>query len=264
MRADPTRRYSPRLLALFGRYVAGYLRRHFTAVRVARDGLPPPISGPTIFYANHPAWWDPLVLLLIAGRYWRGYEVYAPIDADALRRYPLLERFGFFGIQTDSAAGARDFLRASRTVLATGRGIVALTAQGRFSDVRPRPITIKGGLALLLHQLPDARAVPVAIEYPFWNERLPECLVRFGDSVSAGGRNVADVQAALGDALEQTLDGMAALAIARDPQAFEPVLASRGGAGWLADLPQQVLARLRGQRFDPAHGAIRRSGVDAG
>jgi 1-acyl-sn-glycerol-3-phosphate acyltransferase len=264
LRVDPTRRYSPRWLALFGRYVAGYARRHFTAVRAARDGLPPPIAGPTVFYANHPGWWDPLVLLLIAGKYYRGHEIYAPIDADALRRYPLLERFGFFGIQPDSAAGARDFLRASKAVLDSGRGIVALTAQGRFSDVRPRPVAIKGGLALLLRQVPLARAVPVAIEYAFWNERLPECLIRFGDGVGAGGRNDTDVQAALGQGLERTLDGLAALSIARDERAFEPLLASRAGAGWLADLPQHLRAWLRGRRFDPAHGAIRRGGADGG
>ena len=63
-----TRRYSPRLLRWFGRYVRRYVRRHFTAVRVARDGLPPPVTGPTILYANHAAWWDPLVLLLIAAQ----------------------------------------------------------------------------------------------------------------------------------------------------------------------------------------------------
>jgi len=252
----PTRRYSPRLLRWFGRYVRHYLRRHFTAVRVARDGQPPPVTGPTILYANHAAWWDPLVLLVIAARYFPHHEVYAPIDAAALRRYPLLERFGFFGIRPNSAAGAREFLAASKLVLATGRGIVALSAQGHFSDVRPRPVTIKRGLAALLNEVPAARAVPVAIEYPFWNERLPECLLRFGAPVSAGTRSVAELHEALGAALESTLDELAAQAVARDAAPFDAVLAGRRGAGWLADLPQRVRARLSGRRFDAAHAAV--------
>jgi 1-acyl-sn-glycerol-3-phosphate acyltransferase len=261
--ADPTRRYSPRLLRWFGRYLRPYVRRHFTAVRVAQAGLPPRITGPTILYANHAAWWDPLVLLLIAARDYPDYEIYAPIDAAALRRYPLLERFGFFGIRADSAAGAREFLSASKTVLASGRGIVALTAQGGFNDVRPRPVTIKRGLAWLLQEVPRARAVPVAIEYPFWNERLPECLLRFGPAVLAGTNDVAELHTALGAALEHTLDELAAQAIARDPAPFDPVLAGRPGAGWLADLPQRLRARVAGRRFDAAHGAIGR-GADGG
>jgi 1-acyl-sn-glycerol-3-phosphate acyltransferase len=255
---DPTRRYSPRLLALFGMYLERYLRRHFTAVRIARDGLPQPITGPTILYANHAAWWDPLVMLVIARKYFADREIYAPIDRAALRRYPLLERFGFFGIRPDSAAGARELLAASRAVLGTDRGIVALTAQGCFSDVRPRPVTIKRGLALLLNEMPHARAVPVAIEYPFWNERLPECLIRFGDGVSADARSADDLHAALSAGLERTLDELATLAIGRDPAPFEEVLAGRVGAGRLPDLAQRLRARLSGRRFDAAHGAIGR------
>lgn len=256
MSSDPTRRYSPRLLKLFGMYVRRYVRRHFTAVRIARDGLPPPMTGPTILYANHAGWWDPLVLLVIAARYFPGHAIYAPIDSAALRRYPLLERFGFFGIRPDSAAGAREFLAVSKAVLSTGRGIVALTAQGRFSDVRPRPVAIKRGLALLLREVPQARAVPVAIEYPFWNERLPECLLRFGATVSADTRPTDDVHAGLGAALERTLDELAALAIARDPAPFQEVLAGRVGAGRLPDLSQRLSAWRDGRRFDAAHGAI--------
>jgi 1-acyl-sn-glycerol-3-phosphate acyltransferase len=220
--------------------------------------LPQPITGPTILYANHAAWWDPLVMLVIAAKYFPGREIYAPIDRAALRRYPLLERFGFFGIRPDSAAGARELLAASKAVLGMDRGILALTAQGRFSDVRSRPVNIKGGLALLLNEMPHARAVPVAIEYPFWNERLPECLIRFGAGVSADARSADDLHAALGAALERTLEELATLAIARDPAPFEEVLAGRVGAGRLPDLAQRLRARLRGRRFDAAHGAIGR------
>lgn len=258
MSADPSRRYSPRLLRAFGRYSRAYLRRHFTAVRVARDGLPPSVTAPTILYANHAAWWDPLVLLLVGERFFSGHEVYAPIDAAALKRYPLLERFGFFGIRPDSAAGAREFLAVSKLVLVSRRGVLALSAQGKFSDVRPRPIALKRGLAALLAEVPGARAVPVAIEYPFWNERLPECLLRFGTPVGAEGRDVAQLHEALGAALERTLDALATQAIARDPAAFDELLAGKTGAGWLADWPQRVRARLAGRRFDAAHAAVGR------
>ena len=241
-----TRRYSPRLLALFGHYLRRYVRRHFTAVRVARDGVAAADHGPDdplcqscrVVGPARAARSSPAQVLPAATRSTRRSM---PPRCAAIR-CSSASVSSVFGPTT--AAGAREFLRASRAVLATGRGIVALTAQGRFSDVRPRPVTIKRGLALLLHELPHARAVPVAIEYPFWNERLPECLIRFGAGVSAGTRDVADVHAALGAALERTLDELAALAIARDAAPFEAVLTGRAGAGWCADLPQRLRARL--------------------
>ena len=111
--------------------------------------------------------------------------------------------------------------------------------------MRPRPVTIKRGLARCCNELPHARAVPVAIEYPFWNERLPECLLRFGAPVSAGTRSVAELHDALGAALESTLDELAAQAVARDAAPFDAV--SRGGAAQ-GGLPTCRSACARGFR----------------
>ena len=141
MSADPRRRYSPRMLRWFTRYLATLRAPPFHgAARRARRLAAARSTGPTILYGNHAAWWDPLMLLLLRREFFPQREIYAPIDAAALRRYPLLARFGFFGIGPATAAGAREFLTASKAVLASGRGMLALTAQGRFSDVRPRPL----------------------------------------------------------------------------------------------------------------------------
>jgi 1-acyl-sn-glycerol-3-phosphate acyltransferase len=256
---SPDARYSPRILALFARYVRGYVRRAFTAVRIARDGAPPSITGPTVFFANHAAWWDPLVLLVVGSVCYPRERLFAPIDAGALRRYPFLARCGMFGIHPDSPRGAREFLAAGRELLDRGAGVLAVTAQGRFADVRERPLVLKRGVAKLLHDVPRARAIPVAVEYPFWNERRPESLVRFGgDSITADGRGVDAIHADLRDALERTLDELALDAQSRDPTRFETLLSGPTGAGLLEDLPQRIAARLKGRRFDPAHGAIER------
>lgn len=253
-------RYSPRLRAVFARYAQHYVGRHFTAVRVARDGMPPVPAEPTVLYANHASWWDPLLLLVIARAYYPRTRIYAPIDAAALERYPLLERCGFFGIEVESVHGARQLLAAGRRVLAEG-SMLAITAQGRFGDVRERPVVLKRGLARLLAAVPRAVAVPVALEYPFWNERKPEALLSFGhERVTAAARPAHEIHANLEQALERTLDGLAAAAMTRDPQGFETVVAGRAGVGFLEDLPSRLRAWLAGRSFDAAHGAIEREG----
>ena len=63
--------FSRRLHGWFMWYVRRYFGRHFHALRLldGDDGgvTHPDIAGePVIFYTNHPAWWDPLIFLLVA------------------------------------------------------------------------------------------------------------------------------------------------------------------------------------------------------
>src|SRR4051794_7196665 len=91
-------RRSPALWSLFRRYAAGYLRRHFHAVRLSRSGRPPsrPV-GPLVIVLNHPSWWDPLVCIALTELF-PDRTGYAPIEAAALGRYRFFERLGFFGV----------------------------------------------------------------------------------------------------------------------------------------------------------------------
>jgi hypothetical protein len=91
----------------------------------------------------------------------------------------------------------------------------------------------------------------------FWSERKPELLVRFGAPVSAGALRelpVPERSAVLGRALEDTMDALAAEAIARDPAAFRTLFSGRAGVGGSYDLWRRARALLRGERFSPAHG----------
>jgi hypothetical protein len=250
------------LLAAAVPYLKHYAARHFGGLRIAVDGPAPEIDGPTVFYSNHPSWWDPIVLILLIRSHYPDWRFHGPIDAAALERYPWLERIGLFGIEPGTERGARRFLRLGSQILDQNRGGLALTAQGRFCDVRSRPLALKRGLGLLLKRKPDARAIPLAIEYVFWNERLPEILVRFGSTpVAARGRALGTIQTDLERALEHELDLLSRAAMARDASRFESLLEGRRGAGLLQDLPFRFRCWLRGERFDPAHAALARNSL---
>ena len=105
------------------------------------------------------------------------------MDADALRRYRIFERLGVFGIEPGTMRGAREFLRTSRSILARPRTALWITPQGRFADARERPPGIQPGVAHLARRLEQAVILPLALEYPFWEERHPEALARFGPAI---------------------------------------------------------------------------------
>lgn len=245
-------RFSPRAFRWFAVYLDRYLRRHFTAVRVAHDGLPElPADRPAVVYSNHPSWWDPMLYMILAARLLPGREGYGPMDAGMLEKYGLLRRFGVFPVEEGTRRGAAQFLRAARTVLARPGAILWITAEGRFTDPRRRPVTLMPGAAHLAKRVPGVRFVPLALEYPFWNESKPEALARFGAPID--GDDVSD-GSVLAAALERTLDALAAASAERDPERFRTLVAGRPGIGGIYDGWRRARATLRGESFDASHG----------
>ncbi|NBW86974.1 MAG: hypothetical protein EBR23_09145, partial [Planctomycetia bacterium] len=183
--------FSRRLHGWFMAYVRRYLRKHFHAVRLLKavtgEADRPLITDePVIFYSNHPGWWDPLTFLFLGERLFPGRMIYGPIDAAALGKYRFLERIGFIGIEPRTFAGSARFLRMARAAAQRSDVIFWITAQGEFTDPRIRPMAIRPGVGHALAAREGGLVVPLAVEYPFWNERCPEILVAFGPALRIG------------------------------------------------------------------------------
>jgi 1-acyl-sn-glycerol-3-phosphate acyltransferase len=240
----------------FRRYVRRFVRKNFNAVRVVgQNRLPDRSAAPIVCFINHPGWWDPMTGVLMTDLLFPGRSFTAPMDAEALRNYPILERLGFFAVQRESASGARDFLRTSRNLLKQPQTILWLTPAGKFHDVR-QPASFMTGLSHLVDAEFPGTVLPMAIEYTFWNERAPELLVQFGSPVDC--RTLpADRDArtkAFEAALATTQSSLAELAIARDPENFATLALGRAGIGGLYDCWRRIAAGLRGRRFQDRHG----------
>lgn len=206
----------------FQAYATWLLRGKFWAMKVLprADGtLAPPVPGPTIFYANHPSWWDPLVLLHVAERLFGERPTYGPIAAEQLTRYRSLAHVGLFGV-AGGTKGAADFLRLGHSVLTTAQSHLWLTAQGTFADARQRPAGLKPGLAHLALRVPGTALVPVALEYPFGTEARPSIALNFGAPVWPTPNDTpATLLATLEQRLTAAQDALAAAVINQQPLA---------------------------------------------
>ncbi len=245
---------SPLVLSFFRYIVRGYFRRHFRAVRVSNPQfLSQQTTGPVIVYANHTAWWDPMVSVLLAQRLLPQRKHYAPMDAVSLDRYAILKRIGIFGVDLNSVRGAARFFRTSLDLLAQG-GVLWITPQGRFADPRERPLVFKPGLAALAARCPNGcTLIPLAIEYPFWNERLPETLLQFGEPIHITNQSAQEAGQLLQSALIKCMQTLEQKSIARDPAAFELLQAGRVGTGGFFQLGQRLKALILGRKYQPAH-----------
>ncbi len=247
---------SPRFWRWFGRYARRYIARHFDALRVMRDDPPPaPADKAMVIYSNHPSWWDPMCAIALAQLRYARRAHYAAIDAAMLEKYGVFKKLGFFGVEQDSRRGAAMFLRTAQRIAERRDSVLWVTAQGAFTDVRQRPIVLRPGVAHLARRV-DALLVPVAVEYCFWNERLPNILLRFGepiDTAAHAGDDVAAWQRRLTAALTGAADRLAGAAIARDPAAFDTLIVGRAGTSVIYDAWRRLRAAVRGERFSRRH-----------
>lgn len=249
---------SPTLLRWFRWYGRRYVARHFHTVRLAgtfagQDDLP------LVLYSNHASWWDPMMAQVLADEVLPDRRHYAPVDREAIERYKFFKRLGFFGVEQHHLRGAREFLWTSRAILETPGSALWITPQGRFADVRERPPGFQRGVGVLASRCRVGVFIPVALEYTFWEERLPEALIWVGQPTLVEGTGRSDAKR-LSRLLEQNLinaqDDLAQAAIRRDTSRFVTVLRGRAGVNGLYDGWRSLAARLRGQRFRREHGKL--------
>jgi len=250
-------RRSGSLYRWFSWWVNGYIEKHFHAVRLScgtRPSVPPDL--PLIVVLNHPAWWDPLIGVVVA-RLLPERTHYAPMDAKALGRYSLFNKLGFYGVEQGTPRGAAAFLRATTAILSQPRSAVWITAQGEFTDPRVRPTLLRPGVGHIARRLDEGLILTLALEYPFWEERLPEALARFGEPMLIGRRRKLSarrwVELIEAD-LTATQDALKADALSRNAAAFETLLTGKVAIGGIYDRWRKSCAWLRGEAFRAVHG----------
>jgi len=253
-------RISPLLLHWFTWYCRRYIRRHFHSLRVSRDALPPEARGlPLVVFTNHASWWDPLVGLVLKEAFFPERQLFAPMDAAMLERYRLFARLGFFGVEQQTRRGAVRFLHSSEAILRRQNSLLAVTPQGRFADARERPVRFQPGLGHLAARAGRAVFLPMVTEFVFWEERLPEILVRFGEPVEVRSAQAAAFTpqywtSLFEQRLESAQDALSGEAQSRDPANFECVLRGGAGQGGIYDWWRAWRSWRHGEAFNPEHG----------
>ena len=250
---------SARAIGLFSIYMQWYLRRHFHSVRVANAMRIPRLAEPLILFVNHASWWDPLTAMLLGRTILPHREHYAPMDEKALRHYAIFRPMGFFPVDNASPRGAAQLLRAGYQVLLRPRSVLWITPESQFQDVRKRPIVFKPGLGALMSRMGRMTCVPIAIEYVYWNERLPEVLVNIGEPLEIGDGTMEDARTwtnLLSYAMAATLDELTMLAVDRDPKAFETILSGGAGIGGIYEVWKRLVCAVTGRPYYPDHGSL--------
>jgi len=228
------------------------LKKGFRTVRVANVSRLRKDDAPLVMPFNHASWWDPLACLLLTTSLLPKRSHYAPMESVALNRFRFFRKLGVFPVELDSIAGARNFLADAQQILLDRKNVLWLSPQGRFVDVRERPLKFAQGIGALLARKRELTLQPVAIEYPFWNQRLPELLINIGEPVfitPSDKHTTREWTTIAENAMARTQDELQALALTRDPRHFRILLDGAAGTGGFYGFFQ----RLRNRHLPADH-----------
>jgi hypothetical protein len=182
-----------------------------------------------------------------------------PMDAAALQSYKFFERLGFFGIEPGTSRAYEQLISVADEAFQLQESAIWITPQGRFMDPRMRPLALRQGIGHVVQRMTNGSVLPVALEYSFWNERLPEALVKFGQPLQITDGKLhspAEWTEIIAEAMTLTQDQLALQSMQRDPSEFITLIAGRRGVGKIYDLWRSLRSRLKGERFDPDHSSL--------
>lgn len=231
-------------------YAPRTLRKQFTALRVTQASAPwPGVDAPILVVLNHPSWWDPVVCTALSFQLPTDAQ-YAAIDAAAMTKHKVFSKIGFVPIDMHTLRGAAEFVRVAGTILSGPGRVLWVTAQGRFTDPRARPLALKSGVGHLAKAMPGGHVVPLALEYPFWDTAKPEALAHIGPPVAVAedpGWTGKQWAARIEVALTEAADALAADALTRDPGRFTTLLDRDTTVCDRHALRRRMLAAARGR-----------------
>ena len=114
------------------------------------------------------------------------------------------------------------------------------------------------GLAHLALQNENVVLLPLAIEYVFWEERLPEALMRFGAPIHASALKDLSKEACsirLTEGLRQTQRDLSESAIARRSEDFEIQISGKTGTFSFYDWFRTIRGKWSGKKVELQHGS---------
>ncbi len=264
-------KHDRRFAGVFAWYTRRLLSQRFHAVRLCASSQAAARSldaddRPVVLLLNHSSWWDPLIGFAVGTHLLASRVGIAPMDRDQLTRFAFFRRIGLFGIDPDDPKSLPAMVEYASSFVATSRRpTVALTPQGRFTDVR-EPIVLRPGAAALCAALGDVVPAVLSIEYAFWQDQRPEAFLRLGVVDPPSVRSTTSWHRVLTASMRESALKLSELVIARDPGAFVPLIQRRGAR---SNPVYDLILRLRGRsgeiaaRRDREH-ADRAQRVDAG
>jgi len=199
-------------------------------------------GGPCVVMANHSAWWDGHVPMLVNEEMWH-LDGYVMIEDTQLVRYKFFRAMGGFSVNRYNARSALHSLSYAASIL-TGapRRMLLIFPQGEIQANDVRPLTFYSGVGHIVRKVALAQGscdvYPLALRYEFIGEQRPDAFASAGRALHFDAGHATDVHATtalMQRALTDELDRLYTDLRAYRFDGFVPLIQGRGSINRIWD-----------------------------
>lgn len=249
----------------FASLVAGKFKKTFCRMSLtARSERPRFEPGvPTIVIANHPSWWDALMVGYLSCYVFRR-EYIGLFDAEQLERYGIFRLLGGFALDLKGKAEGSaayvsetvNFLRYAEAELAGRDRLFWIFAQGDLVSTE-RAVEIQRGFAAIAARLNRVQILKMTWSYDFWCESRPEVVVDILPLETLSGLKGKPAAEELTQRVERELEASRLFVrdIVRERRVdrLQVLWEKSAGANPVYDAYRTVKALCSGKKFDKRH-----------
>ena len=173
-------------LAIWNFFVNLLLRRRFYSVRVknAHHYELRNKDVANIYYSQHSCWWDGMVAYYLC-RYLFKDQINMMVED--LIKFPLLGKVGAFSIDKKTPKSTLRSMKYCAEFLNRDKISLWLFPQGKIMPPNHRPLEFQKGVAFLAQRVKKVNLFPIAIQYVFLRQGLPEVLIDIGKPILVDG-----------------------------------------------------------------------------
>jgi hypothetical protein len=199
-----------------------------------------------IIYGTHSSWWDVMIAAFIAKR--SGLALYAPMDAEQLKKYKILEQIGLFPVTSEMALG---FVRNVKEIFSRKeRTALFITPQGKFICNRSLQPEFQRGLATAVQMNKDIPVFAVSVQYEFWNESRAVIIFSVTE---VDIRQSDDINELLRSQLQNDVQTLLLAASDRNDNDWTWLIRPKGRTLLIQDATSKVFALSKAQKYNAGH-----------
>lgn len=255
-----THQKNPHITKWFTWIAKRSMAKSFRRISVTKASPEPKfVEGvPVIGVMNHSSWWDALTATYLAVDVFKrdGYGIFA---AEQLRRYGIFRKVGGFGIDRESPAEWKEFLRYCEKLLEGTSRLLWIYPQGEIMSNDVLPLQFKKGFASVAARLTRVQLMKVTVSYDFWLDSKPEIVMDFLPvemvTPSRSATFADELSERVSAEMTSRLMTLKEIVKKRDHSQLCTIISAEAGAHPMYDFYRRIQARIKGEKFNASHSA---------
>lgn len=170
---------------IFNPYIKRLLKKNFSHFYLINEFPKIARHKKLIVTPNHFSWWDGFFIDYLFKNF-SERKLHIMMLEEQLKRYWFFKKLGAYSISPNSTKSIIETAEYTKEILRDTNNFVVYYPQGKIEPFDTERMNLQNGLKYFIPQNEaDAVILPIAFKIQFYEEKIPEIVVRFGEMIEA-------------------------------------------------------------------------------